>query len=91
MTQAVRICFAISIIIFALTNGIAYANQTSASNSLILFGSDDKIQHAIVVDKSIQRLFVYAYNNESCGEICRFQCSTGEADGPKSRDRKSVV
>lgn len=51
---------------------------------------DDGPEHIILVDKSLQKVFLYKKNN-LFQPFKTYQCSTGENDGPKERqnDRKT--
>lgn len=57
---------------------------------LVAVDSDKPQEYAIIVEKSTQSLFVYAFGKTN-QVLLRMPCSTGEADGAKSRsgDKKT--
>ena len=56
----------------------------------ILVWPEDGADHAILVDKSLQKIFVYSREDLS-RPVRTFNCSTGENDGPKDKvnDRRT--
>ncbi len=57
---------------------------------LVKMNNEKRTQYAVVVEKSTQQVFLYAYDG-TFREVFRFTSSTGENHGPKTRsgDRKT--
>lgn len=92
-TQIFKVLFTLLIILF-ISQGAFATSKGKISKSIpdvfVSFDSDKENEYAIVVEKSTQRLFLYAYDG-MYREIFRTQCSTGEVRGAKSKsgDKKT--
>ncbi len=74
---------------------LAGGNQSEESkpvkipDNLVAFGSDRVPQYAIIVEKQTQSLYLFSHENKTTREVLRFDCSTGEVPGPKTKSGDS--
>lgn len=92
--QTFKILFILLIVIFVSPEVSSSSNKGKISESIpdvfVLFDTEKETEYAIVVEKSTQQLFLYAYDGVY-REIYRTNCSTGEVSGAKTKsgDKKT--
>lgn len=83
-------CWLMLVLLIGATASAAPVKEEYVPEVLIAADSEKSYEYAVIVEKSTQNIYLYAFG-ETNSVIYRMPCSTGEADGPKSRsgDRKT--
>lgn len=71
------------IVIFAPTNGLA--NVASIPSGVVALNADNGPAHALVVEKSTQKLFLVRYDGHFA-QLARLACTTGKKVGTKEKE-----